>query len=428
LTGFPLPELPFNPVTTSRLPEPQELMAGPLGLLLFLPLVPLVRWLAPRHPHLALLLPTALWLVATLNPLGALAFVGGILAGAAWIVLLGTLRNAGRLGRRPMIALVWIGLHVLVAPLWWWASWPVFGWPAPDGMPVRFAPLHPVGFAYVLLRLIAWGVDWANRPGEPLRARDTLCWLFYAPGLRNGPFLLRDVFLERFAAWRPAAPVAWRPVLRHFGRALLGLTAMGLLGQAVPRIPADGADFFADPAAYSTAALLAVFYCVPVLVYFFLWTYNELAQGTALWVGIPVDANFLSVPRATSPREFWRRWNVNVGAWIRKYIYIPLGGKYAVGPFVFLAAFGYCGIWHGAAWGFVAWPLIQMVALSIQRQWDRYRTWRGWADLPPSRPWLAVCWLLTMHTQMLTVLVFSDFRYAGVRLLPELCGRLLGYR
>ncbi|MBN2445558.1 MAG: hypothetical protein JXO22_02460, partial [Phycisphaerae bacterium] len=375
------------------------------------------------YRHAALLALPAAWLLLTLGPWGCAVFIGGVLAGAAWVVLLGTLRRRKILSRRQMIALVWIGLNLMILPVWWKARWWWYGWPDPDFGASRLAALHPIGFAYVLLRLIAWGVDWAGNPGDRLRLRDTLCWLFYPPGLRNGPFMLRDAFMQRLDAWQPRNKVPWGKVLKHLGWALLGLAGLVVASNNLPKPLA--VDFFTAPEMYDTNSLLRAFYILPVVIYCFLYGYNEIALAAAHWVGISVDTNFINVPLATSPRDFWRRWNVTVGDWIRKYIYIPLGGKYAFAPLVYLISFGYCGVWHGAAWGYVGWPVIQMVALSIQRQWDRFRTWRGWRDMPPSKPWIVVCWLLTMHCQLLTVFVFADFHHMGLLLMGELWKRLL---
>lgn len=417
------PEVPFNPVTApvSQPLQPYELLAGPLGLLLLIPFVPLLRSAARARPREALLSVAFLWLFATLGPIATAVFVGGTLAGVLWVTLLGTLRRRGALGKHAMIAGVWIGLNALALPLWWQATWQWYGW-----LPSRFAVFHSIGFAYVLLRLIAWGVDWAKDPAQPLRLGDTLCWLFYPPSLRNGPFLLRKGFLARLDEWDLRRPVRWKAVFAHFGMALVGLAGLGACALNVPRVPDGATDFFADPASYDTNSLLRVLYLVPLMVYCFLWSYNALALALGTWIGLPLETNFHWLPTVTSVRDFWRRWNITVGAWIRDYIYIPLGGNRAFGPVVYLASFGYCGIWHGAAWGFVAWPIVPVVAMSVQRRWDAYRQRRGWDQQPPSRAWLVCCWLLTMHLGVLTLIIFSDFEHMGLRLLAELGRRVVG--
>jgi D-alanyl-lipoteichoic acid acyltransferase DltB (MBOAT superfamily) len=61
---------------------------------------------------------------------------------------------------------------------------------------------------------------------------------------------------------------------------------------------------------------------------------------------------------AANPSEFWRRWHISLSTWLRDYLYIPLGGN-RLGSFgtfrnlVLTMLLG--GLWHGAAWHYVAW-------------------------------------------------------------------------
>ncbi len=474
----------FNPLTSSPPLSPRELIAGPLGLLAFLPLVPVILLLARRYRRAALVLGGFVWLLPTLGWPTAMILLAGVAAATGWIILLQALRRDERLSRRGMIALVWVGLHALVLPLWWYAQ--------PTWYPSRMAVMHNVGFAYFLLRLIAWGMEVAADPKTPVRLADTVCWLLYPPCMRLGPVLVRSDFLRRLDAWDPRqSPRGWEGAQR-FGLLLLGAIALAAVGQQLPVVGPDRTDYFASPETYSTSALLRVFYLVPIQVYFLLWTYNQLALALSLWVGLPVDDNFHWLPLATSVRDFWRRWHVTVGSWLRNCIYIPLGGNRRHATLNIFAVFAYCGVWHGPGWSFAAWGMSQAIALTVQRAWDRLWARKenphpavplprregvgGGTEVPlprregagggfcakgrgtevplprregagggfcakgrgaevpfPRREgagrgfarilWTAVCWLLTMHYQMATIVVFTDFEHVGWRLLRELLWR-----
>ncbi len=424
---LPAPGPLFNLITQGGSLSPDEfrwvVFAGPFGLVGFLPLVPIVLLIArgrrPRGADTAKLGRAALiggalvWMVATLQYRATLVLLGGLAAAAAWVVGLGALRRRGRLGERGMIALVWIGLHVLILPLWWKAQQPWY--------PSPMAVLHYAGFAYLLLRLIAWGVDVARNPGLPLRLVDTICWLLYPPCMRLGPVMLREPFLERLDAWDPRRSPALRAGAKRFALFALGVGGIALGARGWGWVTSAG-DFFAHPEACSTAQLAAGVYLVAIQTYLLLWTYNELAAALALWIGIPVDNNFDWVPLATSIRDFWRRWHITLGTWLRNYVYIPLGGNRRHVALNYGAVFGYCGLWHGASWSFLAWAAMQTVALTVQRGWDR---WRGYAGGPRRTPvhWTALCWLLTMHFQIATILVFCDFEHLGLRVFRELLWR-----
>ncbi|MFQ5806565.1 MAG: MBOAT family O-acyltransferase, partial [Phycisphaerae bacterium] len=272
---------------------------------------------------------------------------------------------------------------------------------------------------------IAWGVDLARNPRDPLRPADTTCWLLYPPCMRLGPVLLRREFLERLDAWKPSSPVPWKEVGQRFGLFALGVAGLAVVSRNVPLVQAGAPDFFSTPQHYSTGELVRVFYLVPIGIYLLLWTYNELAAALALWIGIPVDNNFDWLPRATSVREFWRRWHVTLGRWLREYIYIPLGGSRGFVPLHYAAVFGFCAVWHGASWSFVAWGASQTLALTVQRWWDQAREWLGWRGRPTGGWRTLFCWLTTMHFQIATIVIFVDFDHRAGRLFCELWQRLL---
>ncbi len=417
MTNFLTPAPLFNPITAPAPLSATEIFAGPFGLLLFLPLIPLVLLLGRRWPRATLIGASLVWMLPTLQPSATLILLAWLAVGIGWVLLISELRRRNRLCLRSAQTLIWIGLHALALPLWLHAQqcW----------YPSRMAPLHNAGFAYFLLRMVGWGLERVADPQTPARLADTACWLLYPACMRLGPVVRHADFLTRLDQWQPTRSSQWR----RGGLRGLGFIGGGLLlaivGRHIPLAPAVGADFFAAPQDYSTTHLLRAFYLVPIQIYLLLWTYNELACAIGYWVGIPVDNNFNWLPRATSVRDFWRRWHVTVGAWLRDYLYIPLGGNRRNYHLNLLIVFAYCGLWHGASWSFLAWGLSQALALNVQHAWDHLRRRTGLDRILRGPLWTACCWLLTMHYQLATVLMFSDFDHCGLRLLHELAQRTL---
>jgi alginate O-acetyltransferase complex protein AlgI len=99
-------------------------------------------------------------------------------------------------------------------------------------------------------------------------------------------------------------------------------------------------------------------------------SYTDIARGSARMLGFELMENFKNPYLAITPSDFWRRWHISLSTWIRDYIYIPLGGskvsnsRWVVNMFV---VWFLCGLWHGAAWNFVAWGLYWCVLLIIYR-------------------------------------------------------------
>ncbi|WP_373539640.1 MBOAT family protein [Chamaesiphon sp.] len=98
--------------------------------------------------------------------------------------------------------------------------------------------------------------------------------------------------------------------------------------------------------------------------------YVDIVLGTAILFGINLPTNFNFPYLSTSIANFWRRWHISLGNWLRDYIYIPLGGSR-------LGLIRTClnlsilmlisGIWHGADWGYLMWGGIHGLALIVHR-------------------------------------------------------------
>jgi alginate O-acetyltransferase complex protein AlgI len=98
--------------------------------------------------------------------------------------------------------------------------------------------------------------------------------------------------------------------------------------------------------------------------------YVDIVQGSAILFGINLPTNFNFPYLSTSIADFWRRWHISLGNWLRDYIYIPFGGSRhgLVRTCInLLALMLISGIWHGADWGYILWGGIHGVALVIHR-------------------------------------------------------------
>jgi alginate O-acetyltransferase complex protein AlgI len=92
--------------------------------------------------------------------------------------------------------------------------------------------------------------------------------------------------------------------------------------------------------------------------------------------GIFLPINFNSPYKATSIIEFWRRWHMTLSQFLRDYLYIPLGGnrRGRILRYVnLMVTMGLGGLWHGAAWTFLAWGALHGVYLCINHLWHGIR-------------------------------------------------------
>ncbi|MFS8038510.1 MBOAT family O-acyltransferase [Xanthobacter sp. AM11] len=111
-------------------------------------------------------------------------------------------------------------------------------------------------------------------------------------------------------------------------------------------------------------------YAYTVQIYFDFAGYSTMAVGLGVMVGFVLPRNFRLPYTARSITDFWRRWHMSLSAFLRDYLYIPLGGNrrgemrtYVNLSIVFLL----CGLWHGASWNFVIWGAHHGAFLIIER-------------------------------------------------------------
>lgn len=105
-------------------------------------------------------------------------------------------------------------------------------------------------------------------------------------------------------------------------------------------------------------------------IYFDFSAYSDMAIGMGKILGFRFLENFNYPFISKSITEFWRRWHISLGSWFRDYVYIPLGGN-RVKPLKhivnILVVWCLTGLWHGAAWTFMAWGLYFGVILIIEK-------------------------------------------------------------
>lgn len=98
--------------------------------------------------------------------------------------------------------------------------------------------------------------------------------------------------------------------------------------------------------------------------------YSDMAIGLGKMLGFDFSENFDRPYASTSITQFWRRWHISLGTWFREYLYIPLGGnrRGAARQIInLLIVWTLTGLWHGAAWNFVAWGFYYGVLLILEK-------------------------------------------------------------
>jgi D-alanyl-lipoteichoic acid acyltransferase DltB (MBOAT superfamily) len=102
--------------------------------------------------------------------------------------------------------------------------------------------------------------------------------------------------------------------------------------------------------------------------------YTDMALGSALIFNIKLPVNFHSPYKSFNIQDFWRRWHMTLGRFMRDYVYIPLGGSRGTEAHILanlMITFLIIGIWHGAGWTFIVWGCLHGAAMIVHRLWRK---------------------------------------------------------
>jgi alginate O-acetyltransferase complex protein AlgI len=226
----------------------------------------------------------------------------------------------------------------------------------------------PIGISFYTFETLTYVVDVYRGVHKPLRNFwDYQLYIILFPKLIAGPIIRYHDFAGQIYDHTEHDHVDNR--LKGLYRFFLGLgkkvmiaNVMGAAADTIFNLPHDQISTFA-------AWMGALSYTFQI--YFDFSGYSDMAIGLGLMMGFRFPENFNNPYTAVSITDFWRRWHITLGAWMRNYLYIPLGGNRVDSKMrlyfnlwiVFLAS----GLWHGAAWGFVIWGAYHGLFLIVER-------------------------------------------------------------
>lgn len=184
---------------------------------------------------------------------------------------------------------------------------------------------------------------------------------------------------------------------------------------------------FIDPIGQTSAATLVGVLAFAFQIYCDFCGYSNMARGLARGLGFDLVANFDLPYFARTPAEFWRRWHISLSSWLRDYLYIPAGGSRGGTAATYrnlMATMLLGGLWHGAAWTFVAWGgfhglvLVAYRALKVDSLIERHPFKTATGMLVHGAAWLATMGLVTIGWIFFRARSFGD----AVSVLQSLAG------
>jgi D-alanyl-lipoteichoic acid acyltransferase DltB (MBOAT superfamily) len=290
------------------------------------------------------------------------------------------------------------------------------GWIGWHFDPLTLNVILPIGISFYTFMTVSYVIDVYRRDIVPTtHLLDFALFVAYFPHLVAGPILRASLLLPQIE--RP------RTITRE--QIVEGLWLVGW-GCFQKMFVADNLaplvdTVFGPSATPHGADILVAAWAFAFQIYGDFAGYSNIARGISKLMGIELNVNFLFPYFVTSPQAFWRQWHISLSTWLRDYLYISLGGNRfgtwkTYRNLMITMVLG--GLWHGAAWTFVAWGAYQGLMLVIGRAWaGRHFLGKLPAFLQGFLMFQAICygWLIfradsISQVARFTRLLFTDFQ------------------
>ncbi len=320
---------------------------------------------------------------------------------------------------RRRLKLLWVGVSLILLLLLGFKYVPflleTIGWVAQQDSLVQSADwihsnlLAPLAISFFSFECIAYLVDvYRGAPATHDFLKFSAYKLFF-PKLISGPVTRFHPFASQIQTLK--SPVStqiveglWLIACGAVKKLLLADhlgTAVNLIFGNVER--AGSADLWLAVVAYG------------LQLYLDFSGYVDVARGSALLMGFDLPHNFNFPYLSTNIADFWRRWHMTLGDWLRNYLYFPLGGsrqglwRTCLNLMIIMLV---AGVWHGAAWGFIVWGGLHGLALvthrltdALSQRWNLQVFWR-------SLPGVLLAWAMT---QMMVFTSWIFFRLPNLK-------------
>ena len=271
--------------------------------------------------------------------------------------------------------------------------------------------LAPMGVSYFSLQIISYLVDVYRGTIQPERNILRYClYVTYFPHLSIGPIESYSN-MQRALAQRK---ITWDGISLGFGRVLWGLFKKLVIAARAGVIVSAIA---ADPETYQGGYALLAMVLYSLQLYTDFSGGIDIVLGVSQMLGLRLSENFDRPYFSESVQEFWRRWHMTLGTWLKNYVYIPLGGnrKGALRKGInFVITFLVSGLWHGIhylLWGFLN-GIFVLVGKRLQtpiKTINRIGTF-----LVISFLWCFFVWPDTATAVRSAISVFTQFNYTDV--------------
>jgi D-alanyl-lipoteichoic acid acyltransferase DltB (MBOAT superfamily) len=220
--------------------------------------------------------------------------------------------------------------------------------------------IAPIGISFFSFRLISAAKLITLKKYELPSIAEFAGYVSFFPQIISGPIMTLDEYVEDI-----------RAPIRDYSIASIGISlTLGLFKKYI--ISSYLFDFIFDPFKtpwnYGSVDLLIAAAAYSAYIYVDFSGYTDLSNGISRLLGFREVKNFNMPYISKSVAEFWRRWHMTLGRWLKYHIYIPLGGSWKGLPRKYInlmIVMLFSGAWHGTGLNYVLWGGLHGIGIVV---------------------------------------------------------------
>lgn len=240
----------------------------------------------------------------------------------------------------------------------------------------------PLGISFFTFQQISFIVDTYRGQVPKYDFLTYACYVTFFPQLIAGPIVTHDEMVPQLL--NPSKKhVDWDNMAKGFYIFAIGLGKKVLIADTFGVAVNWG---YLDVASLKATNAIIIMFAYSIQLYFDFSGYCDMAIGLGKMLNIDLPLNFDSPYKAFNLADFWNRWHMTLGRFFTRYVYIPLGGnrKGKVKTYInIFIVFLLSGFWHGAAWTFVIWSVLNGLLVIVTRMFKK-----TFDEMHPALAWL----------------------------------------
>lgn len=235
--------------------------------------------------------------------------------------------------------------------------------------------IQPLGISFFTFRTISFCLDvyWGTVPIQTNFINVAL-YISFFPQLTMGPISKYNDFSKQLDERKFNLEIFLDGIKRIIVGMFKKLVISDTIGLIVDTIFGMGSE---------RTALLAWMGILGYLIqlYYDFSGYSDIAVGLGQLFGFKTPENFDYPYVSKTITEYWSRWHITLGTWMKNYLYTPIFRacqdknikKMGCDILALLGVWVFAGIWHGTGWNYLLYGLYYCLFIVLERLWENYK-------------------------------------------------------